>query len=467
MARPPKRREARKIRKPKAQSPADSHQIMLIPRIEGTSIGGGQAEVDEHVRRLAIVGCVHVSYDSCCPAQCDDYLNFIHAISCWVGPFSMDAHDAVHWLDAGADRAVIELRDISDASLEKMEKWVEEVPGVRERVVASVKVPPVQEYARLASSLLRLRKSVGGILVDFGSGDLSQAQALQLAELMHNDRGREGATDYLDITFGSELASAALVGELHSKYTVNVSCRSHVVMEGSTVEQGGPQGVNAASAFVACLRTDRSDGLYTTVVCDASGVALGLVYSNPESIAAALGCGRGVYWSRSRGGLWRKGDSSGAWQELLQLSVDCDSDAIKATVNQRGAPPAFCHLNRRTCWGGDQGLGALERTLAARRAAAPPGSYTARLFNDPQLLRNKLVEEAQELAEAEDPDHIASEAADLSYFMLVRCAAAGVSVADVEKWLDRRALKLKRRPGNAKAHRIEAGDAILSSAAKK
>ena len=49
--------------------------------------------------------------------------------------------------------------------------------------------------------------------------------------------------------------------------------------------------------------------------------------------------GRGIYYSRSRGGLWRKGDSSGAVQELLALDFDCDSDALRFIVRQRGDPP--------------------------------------------------------------------------------------------------------------------------------
>lgn len=101
--------------------------------------------------------------------------------------------------------------------------------------------------------------------------------------------------------------------------------------------------------------------------------------------------------------------------------------------------------------------------LRQRKASAPPGSYTKRLFDDADLLRNKLVEEAQELAEATEPDHVAAEAADLFFFAMTRCVAAGVGLADVQSHLDRRALKLGRRPGNAKADRIAAGDAILKA----
>ena len=86
----------------------------------------------------------------------------------------------------------------------------------------------------------------------------------------------------------------------------------------------------------SCVHTDRPDGLMTTVVTREDGVALGLVYSNPTSLAAALEAGRGVYWSRSKGeggALWRKGDTSGAYQTLLRVELDCDRDAIRFTVS--------------------------------------------------------------------------------------------------------------------------------------
>ncbi len=115
----------------------------------------------------------------------------------------------------------------------------------------------------------------------------------------------------------------------------------------------------------------------------------------------------------------------------MRISSDCDSDALRFTVVQHGAPPSFCHRGTLNCWGFPRGLRALQETLEARKASAPAGSYTKRLFDDSALLRDKLVEEAQELAEAETPEHVAAEAADLLYFALVRCIAAGVTLAQV------------------------------------
>merc|ERR1712232_75091 len=107
-------------------------------------------------------------------------------------------------------------------------------------------------------------------------------------------------------------------------------------------------------------RTDRPDGLYTTVVCTRNNEALGLVYSSKDSVVAALQCGRGVYYSRSRGGLWRKGDTSGHYQTLHRIDVDCDGDALRFLVTQNTSTPeeqaAFCHLKTLTCWGHPPGM---------------------------------------------------------------------------------------------------------------
>jgi phosphoribosyl-ATP pyrophosphohydrolase/phosphoribosyl-AMP cyclohydrolase/histidinol dehydrogenase len=83
------------------------------------------------------------------------------------------------------------------------------------------------------------------------------------------------------------------------------------------------------------------------------------------------------------------------------------------------------------------------------------------LFDDPELLRDKLVEEAQELSEATEPNDVAGELADLIYFAMVRAAKAGVSIDDAVAELDRRTRKVTRRPGDSKAFRISAGEEIL------
>ena len=207
--------------------------------------------------------------------------------------------------------------------------------------------------------------------------------------------------------------------------------------------------INIGDALLAPLTSDRSDGLFPTVISshDDGGRALGLVYSSRDSVRESILTGKGVYQSRKHG-LWRKGETSGATQDVIRIRVDCDRDALEFCVVQHGV--GFCHLNQLSCFGDFGGLSTLERTLKARLADAPEGSYTSRLFKDPALLRAKIMEEADELCRAESKENIAFEAADLIYFALSRCVAAGVSIRDIEQSLDKKARKITRRVGNAK-----------------
>jgi phosphoribosyl-AMP cyclohydrolase len=175
--------------------------------------------------------------------------------------------------------------------------------------------------------------------------------------------------------------------------------------------EDAPARLCVAECLAECARSDRPDRLFTTVVVDEGNRVLGLVYSSRESVVASVREMRGIYFSRSRNELWRKGDTSGNYQELRSVTLDCDGDALLFSVRQMGAAAVFCHKGTRNCWGDDAGLANLERTLASRVQDAPPGSYTKRLFNDPDLLRDKLLEEAQELAEATQPEHVAAEGA--------------------------------------------------------
>ncbi|RYP56740.1 hypothetical protein DL769_009866 [Monosporascus sp. CRB-8-3] len=193
-------------------------------------------------------------------------------------------------------------------------------------------------------------------------------------------------------------------------------------------------------------KSDREDKLLPTVVCDERGVALGLVYSSEDSVGESLRTQTGVYQSRKRG-LWYKGATSGDTQELMRISMDCDNDALKFVVRQKGR---FCHLDQFGCFGDLRGISKLEQTLISRKQSAPEGSYTKRLFSDEKLLRAKIMEEAEELCDAKTPEEVAFEAADLIYFALTKAIAAGVNVADIERNLDAKSLKVKRRPGNAK-----------------
>ncbi|KZT62193.1 histidine biosynthesis trifunctional-protein [Calocera cornea HHB12733] len=222
--------------------------------------------------------------------------------------------------------------------------------------------------------------------------------------------------------------------------------------------------LNIADAFLAPVVSDRHDGLIPTVVSayPQGGRTLGMVYSSRESVREALLSGKGVYFSR-RHGLWRKGETSGATQDIVRIVADCDADCLEFQVVQHGA--GFCHLATPSCFGNMSGIAALEGTLKQRFASAPEGSYTARLFGDPQLLRSKIMEEADELCAAETKEDVAFEAADLIYFALAKCVSKGVSVQDIERSLDRKAYKVTRRKGDAKPQWMQNGAASESSKA--
>ncbi|HEY3448575.1 MAG TPA: phosphoribosyl-ATP diphosphatase [Myxococcales bacterium] len=207
-----------------------------------------------------------------------------------------------------------------------------------------------------------------------------------------------------------------------------------------------------ADAIAAPLKpSDRPDGLWPTLVVDVHGIALGLAYSNRESLRKAVETRRGVYWSRQRG-LWIKGESSGDRQDLLGVALDCDRDTLRFTVRQHGR--GFCHEGWETCFGDRIGIPAegrrVEERLKTVADAKPGGSYTHRLLSDPALLRSKLIEEAGELADAKSAEHAAEEFADVVYFSLVRLLQAGGTLEEVERILEQRARRVTRRPGDAK-----------------
>jgi phosphoribosyl-AMP cyclohydrolase len=113
-------------------------------------------------------------------------------------------------------------------------------------------------------------------------------------------------------------------------------------MSASTPTSGGePEAFDAAS-----LRFDER-GLIPVVAQARDGTVLMLAWMSAESLAETLRTGRVTYWSRSRAALWRKGETSGHVQTLVELRVDCDRDTLLLVVDQVG--PA-CHTNRRSCF---------------------------------------------------------------------------------------------------------------------
>jgi phosphoribosyl-AMP cyclohydrolase len=105
--------------------------------------------------------------------------------------------------------------------------------------------------------------------------------------------------------------------------------------------------VNTVPVDLDALRFDER-GLIPLVVQDAeNGDVLMLAWANREALERTLAEGRMVYWSRSRKELWRKGDTSGHVQHLVEIRADCDEDVLLARVHQEGAA---CHTGERSCF---------------------------------------------------------------------------------------------------------------------
>jgi phosphoribosyl-ATP pyrophosphohydrolase/phosphoribosyl-AMP cyclohydrolase len=188
-------------------------------------------------------------------------------------------------------------------------------------------------------------------------------------------------------------------------------------------------------------------GLVPCVVQDwRSGEVLTLAYMNAEALARTRESGELHFFSRSRGELWHKGETSGNTQAVKAIRYDCDADTLLALVEPAG--PA-CHTGERTCFhrgelepaAPHEALPALERTLAQRARERPEGSYTAELLADPSRIQAKVLEEAAEVARAareESGERVAEESADLIYHLAVLLRSRELTLADAERVLDGR-----------------------------
>jgi phosphoribosyl-ATP pyrophosphohydrolase/phosphoribosyl-AMP cyclohydrolase len=189
-------------------------------------------------------------------------------------------------------------------------------------------------------------------------------------------------------------------------------------------------------------QTPRYDGaLLPAIVQDAhTGAVLMLAWMNREAFERTQATGQTWLWSRSRQALWRKGETSGHTQRVVDVHLDCDADAVLVRVVADG--PA-CHTGAVSCFfrsaSGESGaiglpvLAALEDVIAQRAASMPKESYTTSLLRGGmETAGAKVLEEAEEVVRAvheESDDRIAEETADLLYHLLVLLRVRGVPLA--------------------------------------
>ena len=204
------------------------------------------------------------------------------------------------------------------------------------------------------------------------------------------------------------------------------------------------------------LRFD-AQGLIPAVVQEAdTGDVLMVAWMDRAAVVATLETGFTHFWSRSRATQWRKGETSGHVQHVQRVLADCDADTLLVQVHQEG--PA-CHTGNPTCFfqalHGEGGaaptmLARIETIVAARKAAAPAGSYVGGLLAKGEAaVCRKVGEEAVEVITAalggEGDRRLVEEMADLWFHTLVLLGERGIPLREVLKELSRR--HSERRPG--------------------
>jgi len=205
---------------------------------------------------------------------------------------------------------------------------------------------------------------------------------------------------------------------------------------------------------VDALRFDDRE-LIPAIVQDArTGSVLMLAYMNRESMRKTLETGETHFWSRRRGEIWHKGETSGNFQRVESIGVDCDADALLVRVEQKGVA---CHTGEYSCFFSalegtaqpvqslGEVLGALSKVIRQRSLEKPEGSYTAKLLQSgTDRILKKIGEEAGEViiaAKNHKKEEIAWEVADLLYHTLVLLEQEGVLSSEVAAQLESRSGK--------------------------
>ncbi len=200
--------------------------------------------------------------------------------------------------------------------------------------------------------------------------------------------------------------------------------------------------ITALSLDIDTLAWDKQDGLLPAVVQDAETYrVLMLGYMNREALAKTLATGLVTFFSRSKGRLWTKGESSGHVLSLVAIETDCDADTLLVQARPQGPT---CHLGTTSCFPNAPGdvLGELDALIRRREAERPAGSYTTKLFESGiKRMAQKVGEEGVETALgalADDDEGFLGEAGDLLYHLIVLLRARGFSLEDAKRVLKQR-----------------------------
>jgi len=204
---------------------------------------------------------------------------------------------------------------------------------------------------------------------------------------------------------------------------------------------------------------DKNNGIIPAIAQDAStNEVLMMAYMDKQSLSLTLSTGFAHYYSRSKQKLWKKGETSGHTQEVVDVLLDCDNDTVLLKINQEGVA---CHTGRKSCFftsikdeekiisdveiNTTEAYGIIDtlyHTICERKTSDPKTSWTAKLLQgDQNSMLKKIVEESGEFTFAikdDDKEEIIYECADITYHILVALASKNINPHLVKQELSRR-----------------------------
>src|SRR3989344_1875285 len=256
------------------------------------------------------------------------------------------------------------------------------------------------------------------------------------SEFLFTNVEREGMMRGIDIK-----VVEAVVKATRNKVTVaggvttmadirKIDCLGANAQLGMTIYTGK---INLADSFAGLLDFSKNKGLIPTIAQDGDGQMLMLAFSTKESLLRTFQTGEATYYSRSRGKIWTKGETSGNAQQLITVRYDCDKDTLLFRVRQKNAA---CHLGMYSCFGEKEFvLEDLYRTIKDRIRNPSKESYTSRIAADEKLVKTKIKEECNEVLKYKNKDNLLWEIADLTYFVLMHMAKNNITIADIRNEL--------------------------------
>lgn len=280
-----------------------------------------QLESIARVAPILIDASAAAAIESLLPPNCEYWVRLDESDS--------TADTAIRFLDAGASRVVT--RNASACiGLVPLDSLLLEIDSETSTLLAE---PDVLQ-------------AIAGVLVDLpASSPSSEAELQTQQQLLASFRQALGGKRSIDSKLllftlqpNSSIESAIALAKLDAKALPALPLSS---LAPAATDAPSAAAASVAQLFTSTLKTDRTDGLFATLVTSDSGESLGLVYSSAASIAMSIQTGDATYYSRSRNSLWKKGETSGATQRVSRIRMDCDADALQFEVDQKQGT-GFC-----------------------------------------------------------------------------------------------------------------------------